>query len=196
MKTSNYFILLATFLLLASCKDSKSKKSTNVIDDIINVVDNEDTSEVKFYNAPENCTEFLKSIDFSTFCLTKNTLKLNEHVTTKKGCSIDIGSKQLNGGNLDITLYYETNPDQIQNLKLVTEVQKNMVPNSTHQIIDGLGDTSFIVHRPMMNMKVLVMLIGNIQILITSEKVKGKDFCMYEDAQLENMGRAIVSKIY
>lgn len=149
----------------------------------------------KFFSKPDNCTALLKSIDYSSFCLAKQEVTFNEHASTTKACAIDLSSSLLNGGELDVNFYYEQDPTAMDHFKLMTEIHKKAIPGSTFQLIEELGDESFLVQHRIEELKVLVLRMNNVRVMIHAQLHRKKKHCMYGDQQLINMAKAIAERI-
>lgn len=180
--------LLFCVLLFLNCKNNPS----NI--EIEGAISND--NQTISYKKPDNCSSFFKTIGFTDICLANKALDIKEVLATDKACQIDIRSPQLNGAELDVLFYYESDLDEMTYFNVRTEANKMQnMPGVTHKKIDDLGDVAFIVNNPKSNTKKLVMTIKNVRISIQSDLLGDKEHCMYADNQLIKMAEAIAAKI-
>lgn len=196
MKAKQFMSILICCITIISCKDYKPPSPNEGSTEINSINKSDSKTNLTFYKKPNSCLSLFETLDFSELCLQKNTLNTKEYSTTEKGCNLAIYSKKLNGGELDISIYYESDPTKIEQFKLITEVQKTMIPNSTFKNVKELGSSTFIVHRSMLNTKVMVMSINNVRVIIQSKRKKKNTHCMYTDNQLIKIAKEIAKNIH
>jgi hypothetical protein len=199
MKKTNYYLILIIFTTIClSCKND----SKNTISDKKNSIETEkDISEEKNkkeYTLNSDCKALFESIDFSSFCFSKDKtprFEVSNNYGVSSRCQYMVYSDK---DNFDFLILISTSPDKFK--EMITQIELNKkVLNSTgfNKITDlkNLGDGAYIAYNEDSQIKKIHVISNNLTIKIELSDIDKHKSCLYEDAELERLIKIILESL-
>lgn len=197
-KTSYYLILIILTTIFFSCKNDSKNEISDKNNNIETEKDILKEKNKKEYTLNSDCKALFESIDFSSFCFSKDktpkfTVSNNYGVSSR--CQYLVFSDK---GNFDFLILISTSPYKFKELMTQIELNKKVL-NSTgfNKITDlkNLGDGAYIAYNENSQIKKIHVINNNLTIKIELLDIDKHKSCLYEDAELERLTKMILKSL-
>jgi hypothetical protein len=201
MNKTNYYLILIIFTTIClSCKnDSKnenSEKNNNI--ETEKDVSEENNQNKKDYTLNSDCKALFESIDFSSFCFSKDKtpkFEVSNNYGISSRCQYRVYSDK---DNFDFLILISTSPDKFKEMITQIELNKKVLKSTGfNKITDikNLGDGAYIAHNEDSQIKKIHVISNNLTIQVELSDIDKHKSCLYEGAELERLVKMILESL-